>query len=238
MRGDMAAALSELRAQYDTGADPAVVLTDLAEFTHFVTRVKIVPAVADDQALVEVERARGRGFAEKLSMRVLSRTWQMLLKGIGEVEPPQVIRLQLPRWCWCASPMLPIFRRPTSCSGRSTTRGRVPACRPLGRTGRIRPHPLPSGSRPRRSGAVPRAPPLLRRCLRAIRSGRPQAEPSAAALLLSRFEDLIALASPESGPRSQARARARREAGSLRRGAARDPAGAERRQDPGQRSRA
>ena len=85
MRGDMAEALSELRAQYDTGADPAVVLTDLAEFTHFVTRVKIVPAVADDQALVEVERARGRGFAEKLSMRVLSRTWQMLLKGIAEV---------------------------------------------------------------------------------------------------------------------------------------------------------
>ncbi len=81
MRGDIAAALTELRAQYDTGADPAVVLTDLAEFTHFVTRVKIVPAVADDPALIEVERTRGRGFAEKLSMRVLSRTWQMLLKG-------------------------------------------------------------------------------------------------------------------------------------------------------------
>src|SRR5215471_8358536 len=85
MRGDVAAELTELRAQYDTGADPAVVLGDLAEFTHFVTRVKIVPAVADDPALIEVERARGRGFAEKLSMRVLSRCWQMLLKGIAEV---------------------------------------------------------------------------------------------------------------------------------------------------------
>src|SRR5262249_45059692 len=85
MRDDMAAALGELRAQYDTGADPAVVLTDLAEFTHFVTRVKVVPAVADDPALIEIERSRGRGFAEKLSMRVLSRTWQMLLKGITEV---------------------------------------------------------------------------------------------------------------------------------------------------------
>jgi DNA polymerase-3 subunit gamma/tau len=62
-----------------------VVLTDLAEFTHFVTRVKIVPAVADDPALIEVERTRGRAFAEKLSVRVLSRTWQMLLKGIAEV---------------------------------------------------------------------------------------------------------------------------------------------------------
>ncbi len=86
MRGDVAAALSELRAQYDTGADPAVVLSDLAEFTHFVTRVKVVPAVADDPSLIEVERTRGRGFAEKLSMRVLSRTWQMLLKGIAEVQ--------------------------------------------------------------------------------------------------------------------------------------------------------
>ena len=86
MSGDVAAALTELRAQYDTGADPVVVLGDLAEFTHFVTRVKIVPAVADDPALIEVERTRGRAFAEKLSMRVLSRTWQMLLKGIAEVK--------------------------------------------------------------------------------------------------------------------------------------------------------
>ncbi len=85
MRGDIAAALTELRAQYDTGADPAVVLTDLAEFTHLVTRVKVVPKVADDPALIEVERARGRAFAEKLSMALLSRTWQMLLKGIAEV---------------------------------------------------------------------------------------------------------------------------------------------------------
>jgi DNA polymerase III subunit gamma/tau len=86
MRGDIAAALTELRDQYDSGADPAVVLTDLAEFTHFVTRVKIVPAVADDVSLTEAERTRGRDFAAKLSIRVLARTWQMLLKGIPEVE--------------------------------------------------------------------------------------------------------------------------------------------------------
>src|SRR5262249_14218658 len=51
MRGDIAAALKELRDQYESGADPAVALSDLAEFTHFVTRVKVVPAVADDPAL-------------------------------------------------------------------------------------------------------------------------------------------------------------------------------------------
>ncbi len=86
MRADIARALQELRDQYDTGADPATVLGDLAEFTHFVTRVKVVPATADDVSLSEAERTRGRAFAAKLSMRVLARTWQMLLKGIGEVE--------------------------------------------------------------------------------------------------------------------------------------------------------
>ncbi len=86
MRADIAGALKELRDQYDAGADPAMVLGDLAEFTHFVTRVKIVPSVADDVSLTEAERTRGRAFATKLSMRVLARTWQMLLKGISEVE--------------------------------------------------------------------------------------------------------------------------------------------------------
>ena len=86
MRGDMAKALAELRDQYDSGADPAVVLSDLAEFTHFVTRVKVLPAVADDLSLAEAERTRGRAFAASLSMRVLSRTWQMLFKGLAEVQ--------------------------------------------------------------------------------------------------------------------------------------------------------
>ncbi|HEV3395843.1 MAG TPA: DNA polymerase III subunit gamma/tau, partial [Xanthobacteraceae bacterium] len=86
MRGDIAAALKELRDQYESGADPAVALADLAEFTHFVTRVKVVPAVADDPSLAEVERTRGRAFATALSMRVLSRTWQMLFRGIPDVQ--------------------------------------------------------------------------------------------------------------------------------------------------------
>jgi DNA polymerase III subunit gamma/tau len=85
MRADLARALHELRDQYDAGADPAMVLGDLAEFTHFVTRIKAVPALAEDVSLTEAERTRGRAFAAKLSMRVLARTWQMLLKGLEEV---------------------------------------------------------------------------------------------------------------------------------------------------------
>ncbi len=85
-RGDIASAFREFREQYDTGADPIVVLSDLAEFVNFVTRVKIVPATADNVAFSETERLRGRDFAAKLSMRVLSRMWQMLLKGIAEAQ--------------------------------------------------------------------------------------------------------------------------------------------------------
>lgn len=86
VRGDIASAFGEFREQYDTGADPIVVLSDLAEFVNFVTRVKIVPATADNVAFGETERVRARDFASKLSMRILSRMWQMLLKGITEVQ--------------------------------------------------------------------------------------------------------------------------------------------------------
>ncbi|MDN3273956.1 DNA polymerase III subunit gamma/tau [Frankia sp. RB7] len=85
-RGDIASAFKEFRDQYDVGADPIVVLSDLAEFVNFVTRVKIVPATADNVAYGETERVRAKDFASKISMRVLSRMWQMLLKGITEVQ--------------------------------------------------------------------------------------------------------------------------------------------------------
>lgn len=86
MKGDAAAALTEFREQYDTGADPATVLTDLAEFNHLVTRLKFIPSAANDASLTEGERQRGLAFSQSLSVRVLSRAWQMLLKGIPEVQ--------------------------------------------------------------------------------------------------------------------------------------------------------
>ncbi|MEY9755306.1 DNA polymerase III subunit gamma/tau [Bradyrhizobium yuanmingense] len=85
-RGDIASAFKEFRDQYDVGADPIVVLSDLAEFVNFVTRVKVIPATADNVAYGETERVRAKEFASKISMRVLSRMWQMLLKGIAEVQ--------------------------------------------------------------------------------------------------------------------------------------------------------
>jgi len=86
MRGDVSAALAEFRAQYDAGADPAIVLTELAEFNHLVTRMRFVPEAADDPSLSQDERVRGLDFSRLLSVRVLSRSWQMMLKGISEVQ--------------------------------------------------------------------------------------------------------------------------------------------------------
>src|SRR4051812_2398685 len=86
MRGDVPASFATLRGQYDAGADPAVILSDLASFIHLVTRLKLVPDAAADPALTEAERLRGAEFAAKLSIRVLSRAWQILLKGIPEVQ--------------------------------------------------------------------------------------------------------------------------------------------------------
>ncbi|GAB5505030.1 MAG: DNA polymerase III subunit gamma/tau [Rhizobiaceae bacterium] len=86
MKGDTAAALAQFRTLYDAGAEPAAVLTSLAEFCHLVTRLRFVSGAADDAALSEDERTRGAEFSAKLSVRVLSRAWQMLLKGITEVQ--------------------------------------------------------------------------------------------------------------------------------------------------------
>ncbi len=86
MGGDVQAALGHLKALNDIGADPAVILEDLAAFTHLVTRLKLATTAEDDATLTEEERARGKAFAEKLSVRALARAWQMLLKGIEEAK--------------------------------------------------------------------------------------------------------------------------------------------------------
>jgi len=188
MKGDAGAALNELRAQYDIGADPAVILSDLAEFTHFVTRVKVVPSVADDVSLSEAERVRGRAFPTQLSMRVLSRAWQMLLKGIDEVKqagrPLAAAEMVLVRIAYAAD--LPTPDEVV----RSLGEGGNAVARPQGNGGTAAAnfaprYEAPRGS-PRSSAAV--SPRLAE---------EPVAEPvaqSAPTLAIGSFEQLIALA--------------------------------------------
>jgi DNA polymerase-3 subunit gamma/tau len=194
MRGDIAAALKELRDQYESGADPAVALADLAEFTHFVTRVKVVPAVADDPSLAEVERTRGRAFATALSMRVLSRTWQMLFRGIPDVQsagkPIAAAEMVLVRIAYAAD--LPT---PDEVIRSLGERADAPAPRPAGNGG-IAASPVMATAPVQRSEG-PRAmiaarPASSTAPVALARSAELQA--AAPAVAIDRFEDLIALA--------------------------------------------
>jgi DNA polymerase-3 subunit gamma/tau len=85
LKGQAAAALAELSAQYADGADPMAVLRDLAEVTHWLSVLKITPEVAEDPTTPPEERDRGRAMADAIGMSTLSRLWQMLLKSLEEV---------------------------------------------------------------------------------------------------------------------------------------------------------
>lgn len=85
MRGDAAAAMAELAAQYADGADPMAVLRDLAEITHWISVIKITPSAAEDPTTPPDEQRRGLEMSTRLPMRALSRMWQMLLKSLEEV---------------------------------------------------------------------------------------------------------------------------------------------------------
>jgi len=85
LKGEAAAALTELGEQYAEGADPMAVLRDLAEVAHWISVIKITPDAADDPTVAPDERDRGRTMAAALPMRVLARAWQMLLKALEEV---------------------------------------------------------------------------------------------------------------------------------------------------------
>jgi len=185
MRADLARALQELRGQYDAGADSAMVLGDLAEFTHFVTRIKVVPALAADVSLTEAERTRGRAFAAKLSLRVLARTWQMLLKGLEEVaaagRPLAAAEMILVRIAYAADLPTPdeVIRSLTEAPRGNGAGASAPA--PTPGPGSARPEMARTSARPARAAAAPAELPVT----------EPTATPTRA---LNSFEDLVALA--------------------------------------------
>ena len=86
MAGQPAAALAITERAHERGADPGVMLTDLLELVHTLTRLKSIPGLRHTAELPEAERVRGAELADRLTMAVLGRAWQMLLKGIGEAE--------------------------------------------------------------------------------------------------------------------------------------------------------
>jgi DNA polymerase-3 subunit gamma/tau len=86
MGGEIALALGEFKSLYDSGADPLVVMQDLLETTHFLTRVKVAPGAEGFFDGGSAEAARAVTMAGKLTVPSLTRAWQMLLKGLLEVR--------------------------------------------------------------------------------------------------------------------------------------------------------
>ena len=86
MAGQPRQALQITELAHERGADLGMMLQDLLELIYTVTRLKSVPSLRDSQELPEAERTRGAALADRLSVPMLARAWQMLLKGVGEVE--------------------------------------------------------------------------------------------------------------------------------------------------------
>src|SRR6516225_5769313 len=106
VRGDAPAALAQMDGLYQGGADPLMILQDLLDLSHFVTRLKLAPEAGTGDPIAEGDRERARPLAEKLAMPVLARAWQMLLKGLEEVQvapsPVQAAEMVLVRLAYVA----------------------------------------------------------------------------------------------------------------------------------------
>ena len=106
MKGDAAAAITELREQYDAGADPIAVLQDMLELTHWLTRLKIAPEASKDATASPAERDQGLTMAGRLSMATLTRNWTLLLRSLGETRDAplaiQAAEMAIARLCFAA----------------------------------------------------------------------------------------------------------------------------------------
>lgn len=84
--GEIEKALAVFRQLYDASADPVLVLQDLLEFNYLVTKIKVMPSISLAGFVPENEYARAKEISGKLGMAYLTRSWQMLLKGLDEVK--------------------------------------------------------------------------------------------------------------------------------------------------------
>src|SRR4051794_35689055 len=111
LKGDAKSALAQMQSLYEGGADPLMVLQDLLDLTHFVTRLKLAPEAGSGDPLEEGDGERTRPVAAALSRPVLTRAWQMLLKGIEEVQtaplPGQAAEMVLIRLAYVADLPVP-----------------------------------------------------------------------------------------------------------------------------------
>jgi DNA polymerase III subunit gamma/tau len=140
MRGDAPSVMAALAEMHDSGADPVVILQDLLELTHWVTRLKVAPEAAATSA--DSERAHGLAMAAKLSLASLTRAWTLLLKGLQEtLTAPSALRaaeMALIRLCYAADLPSPSDAIKTLQNGAGPVASVAPAPAPRGGGGGAR----------------------------------------------------------------------------------------------------
>ncbi|KQX35376.1 DNA polymerase III subunit gamma/tau [Devosia sp. Root436] len=195
MGGRVGDAIETMRALYDMGADPQTLVADLADFTHLVTRIKVVPSAADDVSLTPDERRRGAELAGKLPMRALTRAWQILFKGYDEVARArnglQAAEMALIRLAYAADLPSPDDLIARLANMPAPSQGSVQSA-PINR-------PLPSGGGAPSGGGVGRGMPSALRLetaqpMDAVAVRADPVQPQAALATVATYKELIALA--------------------------------------------
>ena len=140
LSGDARAALRELDEAHDLGIDPTQLLRGLMESLHAATRAK---AGANADALQSAEERESAGeMAGALSWGTIHRLWQMLLKGLQDVEiapdPREAAEMALLRLIHAADMPDPasLIAKLTG-EGAAAVASPAPSARPSGATARI-----------------------------------------------------------------------------------------------------
>lgn len=84
LKGQPAEALAIMEDLYSKGADSVVIMQDLLSLSHQLTKHRALPQKRGSDATGQEERIEN--LADSLSMPTLAKTWQILLKGLGEVN--------------------------------------------------------------------------------------------------------------------------------------------------------
>ncbi len=84
-KGDATSALNEVRNQYKDGAEPSVIVRDLLDICHEVSRAKILGETCEFDAAPD-QISRLHALAADLTMGQITRLWQMLLKSYEDVR--------------------------------------------------------------------------------------------------------------------------------------------------------
>lgn len=107
LKGECAEALAVAEDVCARGGEPLTLAQDMLEYVHILTKLRAVPGSAESLSVGAPEMVtRLVGLAGALSMPTLGRAWQVLLKGIAEVNgapnPQAALEMLLIRLAYAA----------------------------------------------------------------------------------------------------------------------------------------